>query len=230
MKCINIIFGRGNVVDDLTCEETAVAFNWLYTTGTKIGMFYFKNRISFCLMDAINTSVAPKLLENRYMFNQEVLLFRQRHFLFEIFDKKIQQLLEAHLMDSYLFRNNMNLLLKKFAKAEQPYKVLTLGELEAGFVVSTAPLILSLVMFWFEWIARLKDLLVVLSIFKTYFKIRHMEQEKQFELNAIKMAVQKRFFKVKDQQEIHRPQNCQANTHIASNILSTLEIFEDSEF
>lgn len=107
-----------------------------------------------------------------------VLLFRQRHFLFLIFDRKIQQLLEAHVIGYYIKIDNEECNVKFHETFVPSFKVLTFGELKAGFVVSVAPLIMGLVVFCSEWTVRLKDLLVVLSISKTFFKIKHIEQDR----------------------------------------------------
>lgn len=175
--------------------EAVPIFNRLYTAGTKTGMFFYKNTMSFDLMDRVQKSVAPKLLENRYNLEHDVLLFPQRHFFFEVFDRKIQQLLEAHLIDHNLKNDNDEGNLKQFDKHEQPFKVLTLDELEAGFVISIAPLALSLVAFCLEWLVTIKDLFVFFITFKTYFRMKKHEQYQQTELNKIKMAAWKLILK-----------------------------------
>lgn len=60
------------------------------------------------------------------------------------------------------------------------FKALTLDELEVGFVVSLAPLVISLVAFCFEWTVRPNDQLVFLSILKAHFKMKHNERFRFF--------------------------------------------------
>lgn len=133
----------------------------------------------------------PKLLPDRYLMDHTVLSFRLRDFMFEVFDEKIQQLVEGHFIAFHLQNDNRAELSEVVKRLEIPFKDLTIGELEAGFVVSTSPLILSLMVFCFEWLVTLKDLLVFLCIFKTYFKMRSSEQDQLIELGKMKIALLK---------------------------------------
>lgn len=127
------------------------------------------------MAERLNKTVPPKLLPERYMLDPYVMFIEHRNFMFEIFDKAIEQHLQAGFF-SYCFATDDNVeYFKKRQKHEVPFKVLTLDELEAGFVVSTSPLVLSFAVFCFEWFVTLKDLVVFLFIFKTYFKIIQSE-------------------------------------------------------
>lgn len=141
------------------------------------------------MIQAAGRSKAPKLLTERYMLQQDVLFFPQRHFLFEVFDRKIQQLSEAGLIDYYVEKVNEGWNPKKLEQHKKPFKVLTLGELEAGFMVSIAPLALSLLVFCIEWIVAMKDLLVFHFTFEAYFTLKKCEQDRQSELKKIKLFV-----------------------------------------
>lgn len=168
------------------------AFDRLYTAGSKTAICYYKSRNSHYYITALNKTKAPKLLPDRYMLQPTVMAFRPRNFLSEVFDRKIQQLLEANLIEHYIESDNEKTFhMKNLKKGEQLFKVLTLDELKAGFVVSFAPLLLSLVVFCFEWLVTLKDLFVFLITFKTYFRMKKHKQDQQIELNKIKMAAWK---------------------------------------
>lgn len=106
------------------------------------------------------------------MLDCRALMFNTQHHFFEVFDRKLQQYIEAGLvrynMRTYIERSDP----KKFEKHEKPYAVLALGELEAGFVVCMLPLVLSILVFSIEWIPTLKDLIVALFIFKNFFDVK----------------------------------------------------------
>lgn len=110
--------------------------------------------------------------------------------MFEVFDSMIEKLLQAGFINCYLEHHENDLVaeFKRMEEHKMPFKVLTLDELKAGFVISISPLILSFAVFCFEWLISLKDLFVFLSIFKTYFKMRKDEQEKKIEWGKIKVV------------------------------------------
>lgn len=107
-----------------------------------------------------------------YMIEARGLKFPSYHFLFENFDRKLQQYIEGDLVNYnvrlWKQRNDPNTM----KVDEEPFAVLTLAELEAAFVVSMAPLGVSIVLFIFEWIPTIKDFLVFLIIFKKYFDLK----------------------------------------------------------
>lgn len=214
----NTIFYSGRVIDKLTLLEEIAAFDRLYTAGSKTGMFFFKSKASHDTIRVSEKTEAPKLLDSRYMLLPEVLLFKQGHCMYEVFDKKIQQLLEAHLIDYYIEKYNEEVNLKRLEKHDPPFKVLTLGELEAGFVISTAPLVLSIVAFCLEWLVTLKNLLVVLVTLKTYFMMKKHEQDQQIELNKIKMAAWELILSKKELSK--NVSSKKVSTQIASGVLS----------
>lgn len=97
--------------------------------------------------------------------------FPKNHKLFEIFDKKLQQMHEAGLIEF------LNRIVKTFAESGQyrkyqedpnEKKVLTLKSLEAGFVIWLTSLSLSIVMFICEWIIRMRDLVVFKNVFEAF--------------------------------------------------------------
>lgn len=96
-------------------------------------------------------------------------------FFFETFDRKLQQYIEADLV-SFSTRNfHENSNPKKFEVHQEPFAVLTLSELEAGFVVCIVPLAFSILVFAFEWIEVLKNLIITQFIFIHYFEAKKYE-------------------------------------------------------
>lgn len=139
-------------------------------------------------IQAINKNDLPTLLKDRYMLEAQALQFPALHFLFEIFDRKLQQYIEADLINFNTRRWQEANDPHKFQQYKEPFAVLTLGELEAGFVLCIMPIILSILMFGIEWMRTLKDLFVFIFIFKTYFRIKKQEQSEHSEFMRIKIT------------------------------------------
>lgn len=162
----------------------------IYIPGNRIGMYYYKTKTSLRILEFFNITKEPKLLPDRFMLEPYVLILPRRNFLFEVLDQKLEQLFEAHLLGYYLKHDYYKGYFEKMKTNELPYKILTLRELEAGFVVSIAPLILGVLIFCIEWLIVIKDLLVFKTIFKVYFKLKELEQDqkiKQIRISTIKL-------------------------------------------
>lgn len=136
----------------------------------------------------LEKTAPPKLLLDRYKLEMRAFDFPPHHFLYDVLNRKLLQYIEADLINYNMreFREASNPL--KFQQDEEPFAVLTLGELEAGFVVCILPLILSVFVFGFEWIPTLKDLMLFLFIFKTYFELKWQEQSEHIDLMRSKFA------------------------------------------
>lgn len=93
------------------------------------------------------------MLKQRYELESRSLLFGAYHFLFEIFDRKLQQYIEADLVNYNTRKWNEDSNPYNFEENKKPFAVLTLGELEAGFVICIAPLVLSVIVFGIEWLS-----------------------------------------------------------------------------
>lgn len=113
-----------------------------------------------------------KVLKERTGLQMRVLYLPAHHRLFNSFNKRFVQMIEAGLIDKFIREAEKVFIKDPDEKLEEPYKALTLEELEAGFVICTAPLLFALVIFWIEWIVRLKHLLVVYFTFKSYYMLR----------------------------------------------------------
>lgn len=135
--------------------------------------------------DHWQTKKAPKLLKDRYMLESLVFAFPRNHFLFEVFDRKLQQYIEGDLIN-YNTREWQESINRKTFQHKEPFAVLTFGELEAGFVVCLVPLILSGFVFCIEWLITLKNLLVFIIIFKKLFEEKYLEQKKHSNAMRIK--------------------------------------------
>lgn len=118
----------------------------------------------------INQTEPPALLKERYMLESRAMIMRPHHFLYEVYDRKILQFIEAGIFELITRRwyeeNNP----RRFEEYQEPFAVLTLGELEAGFVICTAPLALSVLVFIFEWVS---------FIFTKFFRVERTDSTSQ---------------------------------------------------
>lgn len=147
------------------------------------------------IIKQIKKTAPPKQLSDRFMLESRAVVFPQFHFLFEVFDKKFQQYLEADLIEYNLRAWKEENNLKKLEQYKEPFEVLTLGDLEAGFVVWLVPLFFSILIFGIEWLPTLHKLIVFLFVFKTFYKLRKSElkaRNAMVKIKIHKMQVMKR--------------------------------------
>lgn len=183
------------------------------------------------VLEGLNRTDPPKLLKERIMLEGRVLMFPRNHFLFEVFDRKLQQYLEADLIASTIRHLEEFFNPKKYSRnMMEPFAVLTLSELEAGFVVCLLPLAFTVFVFGIEWMPTLKDLVVFLIIFQKYFEVKKLEQanySKRMSIiirrsNLQKHKVLKRFGSGKFPVEnIVCPSSIVSNAQIASMLLGS---------
>lgn len=197
----NFSLNRVNVIDRWTVSELVTAFDRTYTPGSKTSVFYHKDIFYFT-----QRIQPPKLLPLRFKAEARGLLFTPQHFLFEIFDRKLQQYVEADLINfnSRLFDEKSSA--KQFKRFEDPFAVLTLGELEAGFVVCMIPLVFCILVFLAEWVPAAIDLIVFLVIFKKFFNVLKIEQSANCEAMKVKVA----FLQAKNEKENQKIKNVHA--------------------
>lgn len=130
-------------------------YDRLFEPESKVGMLVSEGIFSF-FKTSQNKSELPKTLANRFMVEMRVLEVQLNSKLFRVFDKKFQQFIEADLVGVYKREVDLLIGLSKIQVTEKEnFKVLTLAELEAGFVVFLVPLAFSLVVFILEWITAL---------------------------------------------------------------------------
>lgn len=166
------------------------ALRSLYSAGPKTAVYYTKDMFVNLRM-RLKLSEPPKLLTERFMLESMVFSFHPDHFLYEVIDRKLQQYIEADLINYNVqaFKENNNP--KKYKEYEEPFAVLTLEELEAGFVVCLLPFVLSFFVFAIEWTPTLKNLILFLFIFRTLFEVKRLEQKNHAELMKVRIAAVK---------------------------------------
>lgn len=127
-----------------------------------------------------------KILKERLLAAYQVLLLPAHHRFFNSFNEKFKLMLEAGLFNQYIEESMYLHIAHAQEQPEEPFKVLTLDELEAGFIVCMVPLLLTLVVFCLEWIVTLKDLVVVLCMFEACFKAKQQEMDVVIESKTFK--------------------------------------------
>lgn len=122
------------------------------------------------------------------MLDNMVFPFPAHHFLFKVFDKLLQRYIEADLINYNTREWNERYNPKKLEQFEEPFAVLTLQKLEAGFVVCLVPLFLSIFVFCFEWLVVAMNLTVFLLIFGNFFEVKKAEQKIRCDLIKVLIA------------------------------------------
>lgn len=117
-----------------------------------------------------------KRILNEHLFSISLGLGMIRNNIyFNIIDKKIQQLLTGGLIGFYVDKYHIWEKPKMYERYRHLFehdgpKVLSLTDLEAGFVIWLVVLSFSLVAFILEWIARLRDFIVVMFVLNAFFE------------------------------------------------------------
>lgn len=159
---------RANIIDDWKIEDLPDAYNRLFIPSSKTAMLVDYNRI-YAFKIILNFTIPPKLLEERFSGSFFCVYGEVNNPFGQILATKLQKLMEAGLID-YNMRFWLNAINPKLWEVESGPKILTLDELEAGFVVCMAPLVISAVVFCFEWLITVKNYVVFCFIFKKCLK------------------------------------------------------------
>lgn len=146
----------------------------MYQPGSMTGMIVDVEIIA-SITRILHKSEPPSLLDERIHVDVKAMGVQRDNPYYEIFNKKILQLFEAGLFNQYAKEWFETRDIKKNEEFTEPFKILTLGELEAGFVVCLVPLLFSAAAFCSEWTVVLKDLLVFHFIFHAFFKMKRSE-------------------------------------------------------
>lgn len=173
-------FRRANIANTFgTSTGFADAERNVQVPGNKVALALNTNGL--LLISRLRVKLEFKVLQERLQSNLYVLYFYAHDRFFESFNEKFKQMFEAGLFDQYI-REVIELYIRNIphGQLEEPFKVLTLEELEAGFVVSVAPLFLAIAIFCLEWIVKAKDFVVVICIFQAFFKTRQVETDEIF--------------------------------------------------
>lgn len=178
-----------------------MALNKTYSVGQKVGVVYTMGMYNSMVRQGLNKTKPPKLLPDRYAWGSTALLFARSHPMYEVFDRKLQQYIEADLINYCIREYHDDNNPKRLEEYEEPFAVLTLEELEAGFVVCMVPLVLSLFVFGIECILTLVNFVPVIFVFNSYFKVKRAMEKENIELMKFKAATAKTLLEKKDNGE-----------------------------
>lgn len=208
--------------------EFLKAYKRTYIQGSKTAVSYYHHLYGLLITVGMNRTDAPRLIKDPFSFEAEAWMFPTRHFLLDIFDRKLQQYIEADLVN-YNSREEHKLINpKRFEVRKESFSVLTLAELEAGFVVSMTPLLISILVFVIEWIPTLKNLVVFLIIFKKYFEMKNIEQTKHSESMKIKFEFwQAQILEKKQKELVEKPQICNQILKMLKSAIKRSENFQN---
>lgn len=114
-------------------------------------------------------NISQRILNDRIMLERIASDVLPHNKLFDLIDRKMQQFFEGGLINRFMIADLRILDKNRFRKFEDPFKILNLEELEAGFVISFAPLLLAVAAFGFEWLTVLKHFIIQKCIFEAFF-------------------------------------------------------------
>lgn len=177
------------MIDNWTINEFMDAYKRTYIPGSKTAVLYKKEWLYSMVVLRINKIDPPKLLKDRYMLETIGFAMEPHNFLFDVFNRKLQHYIEADLINyNAMVRAGIYDDPKKYAENKDPFAVLTLKELEAGFVVCIVPFILSIFVFGLEWLRTVLYLAANLFVLNEYFLMRYSEQKRLSEITKVKIA------------------------------------------
>lgn len=110
-----------------------------------------------------------RVLKEDLFTEMNALSFQQNHVFYEIFNRKLQQLIDAGITNYHIDNEFESLNPKQYEHlyVNEP-KILTLFDLEAGFEVWLVTLAFAIAVFMFEWLVRFKDFLVFKYVFGAF--------------------------------------------------------------
>lgn len=175
---------RGTVIEIWDPEQFSDAYKRTYTPGTKTAVVY-KKEWFYSIVNTVKETKPPKLLPERYMLELSVFQLTPHHFFLNILDRKLQQYIEADLINyNANVRDRLLNDQKKYEVRKESFAVLTFGELQAGFFVCLMPLLLSIIVFGLECFQIMRNLLMIFQL----MKIKHSEQSKLNRLTNLRMT------------------------------------------
>lgn len=129
-------------------------------------------------MSQKRSKLEVKILQERNRGDHDVLYFPAHHRFYHTFNEKFKQMSEAGLIGHFIQEAKEMYIRNTPQEHVEPFKELTLEELEAGFVVSVVPLLVATVVFCSEWIVASKNLIVLFCILRAFFALKETEINK----------------------------------------------------
>jgi hypothetical protein len=171
--------------------EDGDGFDWFWSNDSihdfrMEAVFFLESDRLRTLILKTQGRILKRMLKQSVLGSRKVLVFPQNHRFYEIFNKKIGQLVTAGIINHLAndFKDVVNM--KKFSQLKSDEVVpMSLEHLEAGFVIWLVSMIFPFVAFAFEWIVTLKDFMIFQRMFEAFVKdfennarIRHQNMTK----------------------------------------------------
>jgi hypothetical protein len=168
-------------------EFVDILYNKVHDQSFRGGI-HIISRFLAGLSEGSRGEIMRRLMKNPFMVQPCGMEFLPNDKFYDHFNNKIQQMISGgilqHLIAAYdkfldpKFYESPQLMTKEYLNEIYPKsfppegrKVLTMGQLESGFVIIAIFLLLSLVVFLLEWSRTWKDLVIWICILDAYYKL-----------------------------------------------------------
>jgi hypothetical protein len=139
------------------------------------GVFHlFPNKLHN-YMQISSGNILPRISKESAYGNSKVFVFPRNHRFFESFNKQIEQVIAAGIIDHFGDDAKDLVKAKRFITSKlESAKPMSMSHLKAGFVVWLVSLIFPFAAFIGEWVLRIRDLIVFKSVRKAFFKLHEI--------------------------------------------------------
>jgi hypothetical protein len=150
--------------------ENQLFNDWIYDYNFQIVFHLPLDRIQHYMIKS-RGKLLKRVIKEKISDKTKALIFPRNHGLFEGFDEKIEQMLQAGLVDFYGRNFSETINPKRFKHLViDEVQPMSLVHLEAGFVVWMASILLPVIAFAFEIIVGIKDFIVFRCVFVAYIR------------------------------------------------------------
>lgn len=159
-----------------------------------------------------------RIMEHKVSGSTKKLVFPRHHRFFDAFNRKIDQLVTAGIVEHLAKSFEHEIIPKSLFKIKREnYQAMSLAHLEAGFVVWLVSLLFPTTAFIIEWIMTLKEFIVFKCCYKLYMKIvlkniRKRDRKMQKILRKLRKA------------KVNSAENCMLQIETENNDTKTTEI------
>lgn len=149
--------------------------------------------------------ILQRLLPDRLVLAMMGMQFPRNHKLFEVFDKKLQQLFVSGLIDFEAKECLFWLKPDSYRKHRHEFenddpKVLTFDDLEAGFVIWATSILISIFVFLIEWLTNIREFWRLLSF--ESFKIRSCFKKRLTKSQKKSRKIRSKVIMVQEKQKV----------------------------
>jgi hypothetical protein len=157
---------RATIADSSNEKMLQIITKLIYDPNFK-GCIELSEKSLYYDIAATQGRIAKRLVRNILPVEMNSIYFPPNHDFFEVFDEKIQQLFTAGIVNHFVdeYKKYENLKRYKHLYPDGP-RVLSLMDLEAGFVIWLASISFAMVVFVIEWMIRIRRWFVFVHVLK----------------------------------------------------------------